>query len=85
MQINSIEILGRDGCCTCSSMYQTVIDIMAEKNLAADIQHVTDLQKIMSLGVMSLPGVVINGKVVSYGKKLSKTELEKLIDGAIEG
>ena len=58
---------------------------MAEKNLAADIQHVTDLEKIMSLGVMSLPGVVINGKVVSYGKKLSKTELEKLIDGAIEG
>ena len=58
---------------------------MTEKNLAADIQHVTDLEKILSLGVMSLPGVVINGKVVSYGKKLSKTELEKLIDGAIEG
>ena len=84
MQINTIEILGRDGCSTCSSMFQTVIVIMAEKNLAADIQHVTDLQKIMSLGVMSLPGVVINGKVVSYGKKLSKTELEKLIDGVIE-
>ncbi len=84
MQINSIEILGRDGCRTCSSMYQTVIDIMAEKNLAADIQHVTDLEKIMSLGVMSLPGVVINGKIVSYGKKLSKAELEKLIDGVIE-
>ena len=57
---------------------------MAEKNLAADIQHVTDLQKIMTLGVMSLPGVVINGKVVSYGKKLSKSELEKLIDDVIE-
>ncbi len=83
MQINSIEILGRDGCRTCSSMYQTVIDIMAEKNLAVDIQHVTDLQRIMALGVMSLPGVVINGKVVSYGKKLSKAELEKLIDGVI--
>ena len=64
-------------------MYQTVIDIMAEKNLAADIQRVTDLEKIMSLGVMSLPGVVINGKVVSYGKKLSKAELENLIDGVM--
>ena len=84
MQINSIEILGRDGCSTCSSMYQTVIDIMAEKNLAADIRHTTDLEKIMSLGVMSLPGVVINGKVVSYGKKLSKDELERLIDDVIE-
>ena len=84
MQLNTIEILGRDGCPTCSSMFQTVIDIMAEKNLAAAIQHVTDLEKIMSLGVMSLPGVVINGKVVSYGKKLSKSELEKLIDDVIE-
>ena len=44
-------------------MYQTVIDIMTEKNLAADIQHVTDLEKILSLGVMSLPGVVINGVI----------------------
>lgn len=85
MQINSIEILGRDGCSTCSSMFQTVIDIMAEKNIAADIRHTTDLEKIMSLGMMSLPGIVINGKVVSYGKKLSKAELEKLIDGVIEG
>lgn len=83
MQINSIEILGRDGCSTCSSMFQTVIDIMAEKNIAADIRHTTDLEKIMSLGMMSLPGIVINGKVVSYGKKLSKSELEKLIDGVI--
>ena len=33
MQLNTIEILGRDGCSTCSSMYQTVIDIMAEKIL----------------------------------------------------
>ncbi|MGN0726100.1 MAG: thioredoxin family protein [Treponema sp.] len=46
------------------------------------MQHITDLQKIMSLGVMSLPGVVINGKVVSCVKKLSKTELEKLLDNA---
>ena len=84
MQLNTIEILGRDGCSTCSSMYQTVIDIMAEKNIAADIRHTTDLEKIMSLGMMSLPGIVINGKVVSYGKKLSKSELEKLIDDVIE-
>ncbi|MGN0729004.1 thioredoxin family protein [Treponema sp.] len=84
MQINTIEILGREGCRTCSTMYQTVIDIMAEKNIPADIRHTTDLEKIMSLGVMSLPGVVINGKVVSYGKKLSKEELERLIDGVIE-
>ena len=55
-----------------------------QKGNSEDIQHVTDLQKIMSLGVMSLPGVVINGKVVSFGKKLSKSELEKLIDGVIE-
>ncbi|MCI6258991.1 MAG: thioredoxin family protein [Spirochaetia bacterium] len=53
-----------------------------EKFFAADIHHVTNLQKIMSLGVMSLPGVVINGNVVSCGKKLSKAELEKLLDNA---
>ena len=80
MEIKSIKILGRDGCCNCSTMFQNTIDILAEKNLAVDCQHVTDLQQIMAYGVMSLPGLVINDKVISYGKILSKDDIQKLIE-----
>lgn len=44
MEIKSIKILGRDGCSNCMGMFQNTIDILAEKNIAADCQHVTDLQ-----------------------------------------
>lgn len=82
MEIKSVKILGKDGCRNCTGMYQNVIDIMAEKGIACDIQHVTDLQQVMGFGVMSLPGVVVNDKVISYGKILSKADLEKMIFGA---
>lgn len=80
MEIKSIKILGKDGCCNCSNMFKHTIDILAEKNIAADCQHVTDLQEIMKYGVMSLPGLVINDKVVSYGKILSKADIQKFIE-----
>lgn len=83
MEIKSIKILGRDGCSNCSKMFQNTIDILAEKNLAVDCQHVTDLQQVMSFGVMSLPGLVINEKVVSYGKILSKDDIQKMIESEL--
>ena len=80
MEIKSIKILGRDGCRNCSRMFQDTIDILAEKNISCDCQHVTDLQQVMSFGIMSLPGLVINDKVVSYGKILSKADILKFIE-----
>jgi len=77
--IKSIKILGREGCSNCSRMYKDTIDIAAENNLAADIQHVTDLEQVMKYGVMTLPGLVINEKVVSYGRILSKNDIKKLL------
>lgn len=77
--IKSIKILGREGCSNCSRMFQDTIDIAAENNLSADIQHVTDLEQVMKYGVMSLPGLVINEKVVSYGRILSKNDIKQLL------
>jgi len=82
MSVKSVKILGKDGCRNCSGMFQNAIDILAEKNIAADCQHVTDLQQVMKYGVMSLPGLVINEKVVSYGRILSKADIQKFIEEA---
>ena len=78
--IKSIKILGRDGCCNCSRMFQDTVDIAAENNLVADIQHVTDLEQVMKYGVMSLPALVINEKVISYGRILSRNDIKKLLN-----
>ena len=80
MEIKSVKILGKDGCSNCSRMFQDTIDLAAENNLSIDIQHVTDLKEVMKFGVMSLPGLVINDKVVSYGRILSKSDIKKALE-----
>ena len=46
--------------------------------MAASVEYVTDLQKIMGYGVMSTPAVVVNEKLVSVGRVYTETELELL-------
>lgn len=80
MKIESIKILGRNGCKNCSNMFEAAINIAQENNIVADIQHITDLEQIANYGVMSLPGLVVNEKVLSYGKILNKEQIQKLLE-----
>ena len=43
------------------------------------IEHVTDFSQIAAYGVMTTPALVVDGKVVSYGKVLKKDEAKALI------
>ena len=43
------------------------------------IEHVRDFEKIAAYGVMTTPALVIDGKVVSYGKVLKKDEVIEII------
>lgn len=83
MEIKSIKILGRDGCRNCTNMFQKAKEINTELNLNATCEHVTAFPQIMALGVMSLPGLVINEKVVSYGKILSKEDILAFVKTAM--
>lgn len=61
-----VVILG-PGCYQCDSLEAGVRDIMAEMNLAGDLEHVTDVQEIARYGAMGVPALVINKKIVSSG------------------
>ena len=47
--------------------------------LGIEVEYITDMQKIMEYGVMSMPALVVNDKVVSIGKVLKAAEIEKLL------
>ena len=47
--------------------------------LSLEVEYVTDMQKIMEYGVMSMPALVVNEKVVSMGKVLKSGDVEKLL------
>ncbi|WP_448508162.1 thioredoxin family protein [Immundisolibacter sp.] len=61
-----IKVLGT-GCANCKATLKLIEDVAAEKGVAVRIEKVEDIQGIMSYGVMSTPGVVIDGKVVHAG------------------
>jgi small redox-active disulfide protein 2 len=75
-----IEILGT-GCAKCSELETKVKQAVAKSKKFVEIEKVADLGKIMGYGVMSTPGLVIDGRVVSTGRVPSIEEIVKLING----
>ena len=73
-----VQIIGI-GCARCNELEKRVVDALAEMNVAADIEHVKDLKRFVSLGVFSTPGLIVDGKVVSQGRVPSKDELKGLL------
>jgi len=73
-----IEVLGT-GCAKCKALEKNVLEAIAKAGKFAQVEKVEDLTKIMEYGVMSTPGLVIDGKVVSTGKLLTVDEVAKLI------
>jgi small redox-active disulfide protein 2 len=62
-----IQILGI-GCARCNELEQKVRNALAELDIAADVEHVTELKKFASMGVFMTPGLLIDGRVVSQGR-----------------
>ncbi|MGZ8548192.1 MAG: thioredoxin family protein [Sulfuricurvum sp.] len=73
-----IEILGT-GCSKCKALEAATKQAVAQSGQFVQIEKVEDIMKIMEYGVMSTPGLVIDGKVVSTGKLLSVNEIVELI------
>ncbi len=62
-----IKVLGT-GCAGCRALYETVGQVVKELGLEAVVLKEEDLMKIMEYNVMTLPALVIDGKVVAKGK-----------------
>lgn len=73
-----IKILG-SGCAKCNQLEAATKEALAELGMETTIDHVTDFAQIAAYGVMSTPALVVQGKVVSYGKVLKKNEVIDLL------
>ena len=76
-----VKVLG-SGCKSCHALLENTQAAVKEMGKEADIQvdYVTDLEKIMGYGVMSMPALVICEKIASVGKVLKPTEVRELIE-----
>lgn len=73
-----IRILG-PGCPRCHEVEKRAINALAELNVEADVQKITDFKKIAEYKIFGTPGLVINGKVKSYGRIPSANEIKDWI------
>lgn len=73
-----IKVLG-SGCKNCHDLLENTKKAIMSLGLSAPVEYITDMQKIMEYGVMSMPALVVNEKVVSMGKVLKSADVEKLL------
>lgn len=71
-----IKVLG-SGCASCHTQFENAKEAVKKIGLSVEVEYVTDLQKIMKYGVMSMPALVVNEKIVSAGKVLKPADVEK--------
>ena len=73
-----IKVLGA-GCKTCHEQYENAKAAVAALGLSMEVEYITDMEKVMEYGVMSMPAIVVNDQVVSMGKLLKAADVEKLL------
>jgi len=72
--MKKIQILG-SGCAKCQKLSDNARQAASDLGVEIELEKVTGLAEIMAFGVMSTPGLVVDGKVVASGKLLSPAEI----------
>jgi len=65
-KITKIQVLG-SGCPTCKKLFDLTAQAVKELELKIEVEYITDIQKIIEMGVMQSPVLAINGKPVMTG------------------
>jgi small redox-active disulfide protein 2 len=73
--MKNVKILGT-GCANCQTTYKLVDEVAKSRGVEIQLEKVEDLKAIMGYGVMSTPGVVIDGKVVHAGGVPARAKVE---------
>ncbi len=77
-----IKVLG-SGCAKCQSLEKTAKEAIKDLGISAEIEHVTDIKKIMEYPILTTPGLVIDEKLVVSGRVPSKAEMTNFITTAL--
>ncbi len=76
-----VKILG-PGCPSCDRLEQTVMAVLAELDLPADIEHIRDLKEILALGIFGTPALMINNELKATGLVPSRDRLKTWLQEA---
>lgn len=78
-----IQVLGA-GCASCKRLYEITSEIVTELKLNTKVDYITDVSKIVEMGIMQSPVLAINGKPVMVGFIPNKDKIKDLIDKSLK-
>jgi len=73
-----IEILG-PGCPKCRQLAENVEKAIEEIGIEAQVEKITNINEIANYGIMTTPGLVVDGEVRASGKLLSIEEIKAIL------
>ena len=76
--MKKIQILGT-GCAKCQKLADSTKQAADNLDLNYEIEKITDINQIMSFGVMTTPGLAVDGKVLVAGKVPAVSDIEKML------
>lgn len=82
-KIKSIQVLG-SGCPTCKQLFETTKKVAAELKIGAVPEYITDVTKIIEMGVMQSPVLAVNGKPLLLGGGHSEAEIKDALENNLE-
>jgi len=78
MTIKSIQVLG-SGCPTCKHLLETTKKVVKDLNFDIEVEYITDVSKMIEMGVMTSPVLAIDGKPVLMGGSKSESEIRQAL------
>ncbi len=78
--MRTIEVFG-PGCANCKRLEANAREAVAMSGVEAEVRHVTDYAEIVRRGVMSTPGLAIDGQVVSVGRIPNAGDIAEWLTG----
>jgi len=77
--MKKIEVLG-PGCNNCIRLEKNAREAVAMAGVEAEVVHVTDPREIVAHGILSTPGLIIDGRIRSYGRIPSAGDIAAWLD-----
>ncbi len=77
--MKNIKVLG-PGCANCKTVAKLIAAVAEEKGIAIELEKVEEIREIMSFGILSTPGVVVDGQVVHSGGIPSRDKIEQWLN-----
>ena len=79
----NIKVLG-PGCHKCHELDKRTREVVQKLGLDASVEYIQDINKIIEYGILTTPGLVVNGKTVCSGYVPTRDEITKLLTSSAD-